>query len=401
LELRGVSAHFFLRQLLPCHPLAERPGGLFRTMRNCSVICYQASKDAYLAVTGRNKIAAKDGRVLHPDDRLRSRYVNKINMFKKPKMDEASATWIDVLLTLCFPIALVLSVWYQARANIIQEPFVLNVKRISTASADIPYPPRGLHSRVTCRAPGGCLAISYFNQAPPERASICFSRMKALRANICLDTGLCSPDCPHGNCCYNPVDNPSGGFLCDNWVFLPYNMTLKVDWCYTSRSNEGVFVFWSRHGGMGLDDSNVYESENRKEEVSLKCEYVSRAGSYMNTFLTTSCPLGGDDHDYEEEACAEICIVKDKKTSSAIYPEGVSLSNTVVASTPSIDALTPSMDEQSYADRAASEISFTCPEMKTHGYCISHLPIGTGTAIVNLENVSFVGWASTAPWKIG
>lgn len=332
-----------------------------------------------------------------PNEVLGRRFVNKYNIFKEPVHDEKAAVMTDVILSFLYPFVLIAIVLLLGWSQTVSDPFDSATTLISTAGAEMPYPPHGLSSEITCRAPGGCLAISFFNEAPPERSSVCFQRMTALRQNKCVDDNTCNLLCPSGNCCYHPKTNPKGGFLCDDWVFLSYNQSLFVDWCYSSRSNEGVFVFWGYHGGMGFNDSNVYEQTNRRGKAALKCQYISQKGSYMNEFLTRSCPPstsgnGQKDSDYTDEKCKNICGIRDMKSGNAIYPEGLSVTNIVMANDPTHIEISPKISEDEYRERTKSQTSFSCPDLMKTGYCQKHEPIGAGTVLIKLENKTFVGW---------
>jgi hypothetical protein len=336
-----------------------------------------------------------------PDSVLRFRLVNRINLFKEPLRDETKAVWTDMLLTILFPFILVGVVFAMALLEIRSNPFAYVSQQLSTAGADLPYPPYGLTTPITCRVPGGCLAISYFTEAPPDRSSVCFQRMKALRTNKCKEDNSCTSDCPDGNCCYDATQNPSGGFLCDSWVFLPFETTLNVDWCFSPRVNEGVFVLWSRYGGMGLDDSNKYEATNHRGKTSIKCEYIKTPDTYLNTFLTKACPPtggngpGGMIRDYSEKACEKICTVKDPKSGNTLYAEGISFTNFVTARDPNHELITPQLSESLYNQRIKSQVGYTCKNLMTTGFCEKIEPVGAGTAIIKLENKSYVGWSGT------
>ena len=332
------------------------------------------------------------------DSVIKSRLVNKINLFKEPLHDETNAVWTDMLLTLLFPITLGLVVLGMAMLQVTSNPFAYVSQQLSTAGADLPYPPYGLSTPITCRVPSGCLGISYFAPAPPDRSSVCYQRIVALKKNSCADDNTCTTACPDGNCCYDPKTNPKGGFLCDSWVFMPFEKTLSVDWCFSPRVNEGVFVFWGRFGGMGLDNTNKYEGTNRRNKSSIKCEYLKESGSYLNTFLTMPCPPTGGDgpsgmqSDYSEPACEQICTVKAMKSGSTLYAEGVSFTNYVTASDPDHSAIAPTLSKTLYDERVKSQVGYTCKNLMTTGFCEKIEPVGAGTAIIKLENKSFVGW---------
>eukprot|EP00943_MAST-04B_sp_MAST-4B-sp1_P004103 g4103.t1 len=118
----------------------------------------------------------------------------------------------------------------------------------------------------------------------------------------------------------------------------------------------------------------------------------------MNTFLTKSCPPsggtgpGGKDTDYSEAKCQNICGMRDKKTGNAIYPEGLSVTNIVFANDPDHLELSPTVSNEEYNARTKSQTSFTCPDLMSKGYCKKYEPIGAGTALIKIENRTFIGW---------
>ena len=105
-----------------------------------------------------NAVQPQAGLNLDPLSEIKGRWKNKVNLFKKPRNDEVTAVWTDVFLTLAFPVVLVAVVYYQAISALETNPFSHVSQLRSAASADLPYPPYGLSTPMTCRAPGGCLA---------------------------------------------------------------------------------------------------------------------------------------------------------------------------------------------------------------------------------------------------
>ena len=311
---------------------------------------------------------------MRADEAIKSRIINRVNLFKEPLHDEASAVWTDTLLTLLFPVVLGLLVLAMAISEVTNNPFAYVNQQLSTAGANLPYPPYGLSTPITCRVPSGCLAISYFAPGPPDRSSVCFQRMVALRNNRCAEDNSCTAECPNGNCCYDQKTNPEGAFLCDNWIFMPYKKSLNIDWCFSPRVNEGVFVFWGRFGGMGLDDTNKYEGINYLNKSSIKCEYIKEKGSYLNTFLTTACPEINKSgkaemkSDYSEPECEKICTVKALKSGDTLYGEGVSFTNYITASDPDHSTIAPTLSKSLYEDRVKSQVGYTCKNLMSKDF---------------------------------
>ena len=83
-----------------------------------------------------------------PNEVLGKRFVNKYNIFKEPVNDEKTAVMTDVILTFIYPFALAATVLLLGYSQTVTDPFDNVSQQLSTAGAELPYPPHGLSSEM-------------------------------------------------------------------------------------------------------------------------------------------------------------------------------------------------------------------------------------------------------------